>query len=376
MNKGERFVDSFDNKKSYLSIVMESCRGIYNVAMKRCDSITDKTGELEFSFLIDDNINACTWSRDKDNIWMNTGTVIELFTYIQSVFSSPDYFREIGCPKKEKAIIIKGEYSQINGEMICSDRPKCDIRRLVSEYAALIACNYIGKHEIGHLLDGHTHFLRKEYGIKNIKMIEGDLTPSASSFPQPTLEKSYFIKQGKYALLRRSLEMDADAFASSLDMDSFFTSYENFEYSPLLKTMIEPITIFKLWAFAVYSIYLLFEYNSPTKYDKDAFYLPNTARLYLSLASAIGYLEDYMHVSSELVGEIRKKFMEGVVEAESYFNDRFNEDKCFVEDIKNPKLIKNIKELNDYWEKMVYPALNKYARANLYTEHGRDLGDF
>lgn len=351
---------------SYFNILMTAGRAVYDTAVDNAINSKNNTKGLDFAYVEDESINAFVCfdsSTGYDYMRINTGAVIEIFAYFKSAFCNKNVFRSKGDISKENENVVHGKFQSSSYSILYTGEPQSDERRQLSEYASLFTLRFIFTHELGHLLNGHSHYLTSFYATKNIEM----------------MGKKFFSNLNKnvrenYALDRRTLEMDADAFAATTGMDNVIMLYKNTDKNQILfKALENPIEVFKLWAFAIHSLFLLFEGIGSTTYDKEAWYLPNEARVTLVMSSALSVLEGYIKnkvliCDYELKDKIIKEISSGIIEAENYYNFRFRTKFNFVNQaMNNPKYNPYANEVLNHWDNTLYKKLEKYSRTYLYN---------
>lgn len=304
-----------------------------------------QTKGLNFHFSNDDRINACAFIQDNfDNIVVNTGTVSALYRYFFSAFSSNEIFLNIGN--------------------VSDEDPLCNpARRTMAEYVSFFAMIYIVTHELGHLLDGHLHLINNLYGVSNIEMI---------------LKKSIFnLSQGQltdYARDRRTLEMDADAYAASASI-AILVNNLNQSSNDIRSILKDPFQIFELWTFAVHSFFMILELEVPSNFSLENFYLPNNARETLNLSAAWNTL-DFMISQKQFVcspkeyNQIKEYFYSGIAIAENFMNTHKRQNFCYKRELLTDAIHSDECDLVlKHWDSSLRPRLEKYARAKLYQSN-------
>lgn len=351
---------------SYFNILMDMGMNLYDDAINNSINLKNNTKGLDFAYIEDEGINANVWFDPKtgyDHMRINTGTITEIFSYFKSAFCNKSVFCNIGDISKENNDIVKGKFDSLSYSTFYTGEPQDTVRRQISDYASLFALRFVFAHELGHLLNGHSYYLGSLYAISNIDM----------------RGKRFFSNLNKkieenYALDRRTLEMDADAFAATCGMDNIIMLYQkNDEPGILFEALNKPIEIFKLWSFSIHSVFLLFEGISKTTYSKSEWYLPNEAREMLVMSSAICTLDSYaknkiLKCDDKLNDEIIKNLSMGIIEAERYYNLRFGTKFDFIsQTMDNPKYNLYAQEVLDYWDNDLYKKIKRYSRCHLYN---------
>ncbi|KHD16017.1 ImmA/IrrE family metallo-endopeptidase [Clostridium butyricum] len=359
-------------EKSWFNIFKQIAEGLYEQAIKAPSNtnIEYKTKGLKFNYIEDDKVNACAWIYDNyDNIQINTGTLIKIFSLFYTAFSNRDIYKNIGNSQLESNEIIKGDFDPDKIELLFSGIPKDEDRVTIANLMSLFAFRYIFAHELGHLLNGHSYLLKTLYGTEHIDMILKDV-----------LSKFSERKNEEYALDRRTLEMDADAFAATFSINNLIGLYQQQEKNGWYFDLLDnPIQIFELWAFAIHTIFMLFESSVPSNYDKLNFYLPNEARQILNLSAAESTIDGMRERGSFKCTDIEKKkiisaFTEGISKAEYFFNNTFNTKFNFIIKVSTSSEYQDYANgVGKHWNNNLRFKLKKYARCILYDPNGMEF---
>lgn len=344
------FSEGFTSK-SYFNICKQIVCGSYKEQVERYN--------ISFDFCVENEMNAWTSLLDdgSDYLVVNVGTLIELFSLTKTTFCQKDCFENIGIAKNENNTGVKGSFDEKNCNLYFTGTPKDSLRETASTYVALLAFSFIGKHELGHILNGHTAYLNKMYMNSKIGMRNEKIT-----------------RCDEYCLDRRTLEMDADAAAATASIDNVTMLYRDGfdeELSALFKKKEE---IFGLWSFAICSVFMLFESFMTTTYNKNGYYLPNKARFYMVMSSAYETAKEY--ANHDIVPELKenkatilKEVFYGIEQAEKIF---FKKGFVFswMEDLldENELYIEYSDEVLDNWDNNIGDKLEKFARTPLYRK--------
>ncbi len=247
----EEFNSGF-TEKSYFNIFKEVCGGLFK-NQKELDN-------FEFMYCDDEEINArasYNMTNDYDYLKVNTGAIIKTVAFIKTAFSQNNALCNYGNASNEKNGKYLGEHIISNNLHQIIFKTKAPIvdptRERLSDFVSFIAIRFIMAHEFGHIMNGHTRFLNDMYLNPFILMRE--------------------VKHNnneQYCLDRRTLEMDADSCASTYSIDNilvYFEKKENYDFW-YLKDMGE---VFELWGFAIASVFLMFELEDRSDYDKKSF---------------------------------------------------------------------------------------------------------
>ncbi|MEA4821586.1 MAG: hypothetical protein VB122_05085 [Erysipelotrichales bacterium] len=367
----EIFNDGFTNK-SFLNLCKLTTEAIYakGIAAESNKNKEYNTKGLDFYFINDNSINACVCIEDNlDKMYVNTGTITNIYSLFYSAFSNCYMFQEIGDAKKETQKNVDAYFDFNSKQILLTGQPKDNSRRIIAEYVSQLAIRYICAHELGHLFNGHAYLLKQLYGTPKVEMI-----------PKYDLSKISDNKIMEYALDRRTLEMDADAFAASASIVNLIGIYKeqvNFKY--ILDLLESPLQIFELWAFAVHNVFMLFELSISSEYSKESFYLPNLAREALNISAADTTLREqikrgYFSCTKNEYDNILKCFASGIQKAEKFFKsyNKTNFDFFSFASNLDKNYVEFTKEVNNHWDKSLKNRLKKYSRAILYDPNGMD----
>lgn len=331
-------------------------------------NIEYQTKGLKFSFLNNESVNAsASIMSSYDYMLLNVGTITRLFEYFFSAFSSKVMFPHIGVPHIEHGIEIKSQFDFKKKQILFTDMPKDEARKTVAEYTTLFVIRYIIAHELGHLLNGHLYLVNSLYSVSKIEMI--------------LKYKIFSLSKGNltdYALDRRTLEMDADAFAASISISNLTGIILNKnQFQNFLNSLENPLQIFELWTFAVHSIFMMFEQESSKEYSQKSFYLPNISRELLNLDAAMNALDGlrlkgYFKCNDTDYNFIKNYFYSGINIAEKFFNNFKCTNYEFINDIKNNVCAEECDKVLKNWNNRLRAKLEKYARAILYNPAGME----
>lgn len=342
-------------EKSYFNIFKQIVVMLYNN--------NDKDGKLDFKYCDDEEINAYVCYDEKtmeDVLRVNTGTVIDVFAMMKTAFAQNNILPTFSDSSKEVNPVISGFFEKSDCSIRYNGTPIDDIRHTLADYASMFALRFIFTHELGHILNGHTQYLKKAYMNPRIDMRlkeeEGDST---------------------YCLDRRTLEMDADAFAATTSIDNVIRLYYENKNDYIFSLLSKPEDVFVLWGFSVSCVFYKFESDMRTGYSKDGWYLPNEGRFIMVLSSALETIEAYAkHNVIRGLSEDREKIERfiayGMSQARIFFKNVYNNDFCWVEKWYNDKYIYFSDEVLENWNNKLYYELTPYSRAMLYLPSKRD----
>ena len=304
-------------------------------------------------FKIDDSdeINGraeCT--RRKDHIVINQGIIYQFLSYFKEV---NNYYVTLilqrVMPGEEKNRIAQ---MSMEGIIYEGNNAKLfDSKDIVSERTKLLeifVARFILLHEMGHIFNGHCEYLKQKKGLGYLAMHEETvLSPDD-------------------ALNRRTIEMDADAFAATRSFKHLLYLYANFD-SQVKCPFLKPMELFLWWAFAIRSHFLLFEdtYKDTNRFVEDMPYFPNSARWWMvfNVVMDCCNLLDTDHIDIELVKDMLKK---GSCEAENVFNEIRNTNYHISVLLENKNKFEHYwDQANNNWDKLVN-ELEIYARCPLF----------
>jgi len=363
----DTFNDGF-TELSYLNICKKITEGIYENAIHSPSNKNPnyQTKGLKFNFVNESSVNAMARiTGEYDEIFINTGTVTEIIAWIFSAFSNPAMYSFIGKTSSENNMEVLAKYDHPTKAIHLTGTPKDKTRYSVAFSTALLGIRFICMHELGHLLNGHAYLIKDLYGVDCIDMV--------------LKEKLYSIGlSNEYALDRRTMEMDADAFAISSGISNL-DGLINDNSDGFLNALFHPLQIYELWTFAVHSIFLMWERLYPTSYDSRSFYLPNLARQRLNISAAKSTIDSLMQKGYIKYDALERQsiflYMEsGVKQAEHFFNINKSTKFNYVHDFEQDKVYqKYADEVLTHWNKNLRKRLEKYSRAVLFNPNGMDF---
>lgn len=319
--------------------------------------------KLEFNFHVDNRVNACAdydKRGDYDFLKINTGTIIEIVARMKTAFAQRNILCNFGNANGEKNVIYTGKhiFKDNKHELIFSaqDTIVNPCRENLSFFAALIAIRFVFTHEVGHIVNGHTRLMYDMYMNSKIFM-----------------SKEISNNNVQYCLDRRTLEMDADAFAATSSIDNILTLF-NQNNAGLEDMQISSIEdLLELWGFSIACVFLMFELGGKTNYDLNSYYLPNDARYLLAIDAArqtlLSYIRNKVISYTVDVKIYDSAVTKGLIEAEKFFR-LFSEDLTLSESLVNnkEKFVSFSNEVNDNWNNKLRLHLTQYSRTVLFSE--------
>lgn len=349
------YFDEGFTERSYLNICKQIAVGLYK-------NITWQ--DLNFNFSDENEINA--WASldeyERDKLVINVKTVVDVFALMKTVFSQKELYIKIGNISKENNNIIVGMFNKSNKQIIYTADPQDEVRKIISDYAAIIAIRFILTHELGHIMNGHTKYLNSLYLKSKIGMC---------------LEK--VSNNTKYCLDRRTMEMDADAAAITSSFDNIAMLYKSHSTENPISLLNKKEDIFSIWSFSIAAIFMLFEKDMPSDYDENSYYLPNKARFMMAMNAAYETAKAY--VKHDIVSELETNKYDiimavriGVEECELFFKKVYNKEfgwsKIFLETDERYRCYSS--EVLENWDNKLKKELEKYSKVPLYDKYKVD----
>jgi len=357
--KYPEFSDGFSEKSDfnlYKLITQEVYKNL--LEMHHNNDNEYKTNGLRFYYRYNDTMNATARVRSGfDEIVINTGTITQMRSWIFSAFSTKGVLRYCGDSSKENNVESNASFDYENKDIIQSEPPIDESRRKFAEYTALFGIRFICMHELGHLLNGHAALFSELYGFKEIEMRQ--------------LAKDFKLNPNNgYALDRRTIEMDADAFAVTQDIVNLDGIIKN-NVAEILDLLPNPYTVYHLWAFAVQSFFLLLEKSEFSEYNDYMWYLPNVGRQRMNIGAAMTTVDMLMDARIMDVEPLKKRNIllnieAGIREAQLFFNMNKNTEFDYLEGMDDDvEYNKYFDEVLEHWDTSMKQRLSKYARSNL-----------
>lgn len=224
----------------------------------------EKYYDTAFEFLIKDDksINArsrCT--NTIDYIELNIGVVELYFEYFTKVMRNDRIkcLKSLGV-KGDDEVLATTSYEGVSfkeGKLNVFDSKIIDAQK--TDLLDIFVSRFILLHEFGHIFNGHCKFVSEKLELNAMSMYFDDQDGNYSE------EK---------ALILRTLEMDADAFAATQSIRHIFFLYKNFEEQ--VTVQIEKEDLFYWWAFAIKSHFMTCEDITSDYYYKTMTVSPQT----------------------------------------------------------------------------------------------------
>ena len=349
------FRDGFTDN-SYFSIFKNITEDIYNRRPQK-----DMSEELIFAYSEDTQINASARRDDgKDYLTVNVGTLLYVYVYMKTALSDKDVFFDIGNIELENNNNVFGKFDKDCRQLLFSNGPIDPVRSMMVNYLSMFAIKFIVGHELGHILNGHCDFIKESYAVPEIKMIS--LYNNGNEI--------------QYALNRRTLEMDADAAAMTASIDNIIELYKSLKKGDFIefgRMLPDSKYLFKLWGFAINSVFLIFEDVISTQYSRGAFYLPNRARAALAFNAGFNMIDSeiknriFVCDDSEQ-SEIKSSIGDGINYSIIYHNRKYKKEYQYFNSVTSEANYKKFtSEVLTNWDVQLRERLEKYARSPLYN---------
>jgi len=210
-------------------------------------------------------------------IGINWGDIIILGDLFCRMLSHPRVMKSIGNVAEEFLDPVFQDGVNLNGDdlqkrrwptgcpqenQIWAAMPKDLIRLHSAEICRMIALDFLCLHELAHVGYGHIAYYKDKFAIPFLLEIDSSTHP-------PDLQ-----------MTRQALELNADAFAASVSLNSFLSNRRHLlESIPELKPLMSDKVAVFLWGFAIASLFYVFE----PSFDVDS--LPSLTHLPASIRS-------------------------------------------------------------------------------------------
>lgn len=309
--------------------------------------------ELVFEICDKNEINGKAWCEGiEDHIIINKGVISRFLTYFNMV---NQYYvkRLLGkiMPEKEESefddMSIEGIIPTVGRTMTFDSK---DIVRERTALLEIFVARFVLLHEMGHLFNGHCEYLsKKEEGFKYMPMYSENIKKDC-------------------ALNRRTMEMDADAFAVTRSFFHLIYLYQNFE-EKVYCTFLEPMELFYLWSFAIRSHFLVCEdtFMDTNKFSTKMCHLPSSAR-WIMIANTFIDIAKSLNPNELNVERVQEEFMKGAIDAEKVFNTIKYTKYSFIEQLNdNEEFRYYSEEVNRNWENIV-DEVEQFSRVTLFRK--------
>lgn len=203
-------------------------------------------GRIYCGLVESNTINAFAMeSEEHEFVAILTGLIGLVFSAYNCFLADPDTLSEIGDPSKE---IARTDIADIlkSPALYAKDRfPTDGERKALGEELALFSCIFILLHEVGHVVCGHTSFLRKYSGL-----------PSYDELPALPLSQDE-------SALRLAFEWEADEYAAIAGYQVFRAIQARPESFPHLGAL----DVDRAWGICVTMVFALIGFVSGGRLD-------------------------------------------------------------------------------------------------------------
>ena len=295
-----------------------------------------------------------------DNIRISSGTIDNFYDYFYEFakYNTKNLLRIMGLQNDDDENSFEGIGYNEKGEIRSVD--SLLFEEDLTVILDIFVSRFILTHEFGHLFNGHCSYLNS---IGNGKV---QFMPI---FNYSSVEQLEYIS----ALDYRTLEYDADAFATTENLKYLIILYTQFEEKVDNSFLhIKAIDLFYWWGFAIRSMFLLMQQLlQDEKSLSERRYFPSIMRW----GSVIFIVDKLINPQSlkikfrggDTADKILQKIVDGSIYAEKYFNEKNNDTKnWYVEIQENSEYLKLINEANENWRENMVKKLMPFSRLSLY----------
>src|SRR5580692_800884 len=167
----------------------------------------EKYRRIQFGFVDDVNLNA--FATLPDVIAVNSGALAILIAMYQCILASPKILPWIGDPEKE----VTPSPISWAGFVAPAIIPNDPIRRAYALFLVVMAFDFMVRHELAHLRNGHVDLLNAEAGLSMLLEISDD-TSIISALDFQTMEMDadcYAAREGFKWFTSRQIELHASS---------------------------------------------------------------------------------------------------------------------------------------------------------------------
>lgn len=329
---------------------------IYKELYKDIDSVNRKrikNNTLVFEYYSSDDFNGHSEVKDNKDYIMLSDHFVEKYTTLFSEYNQC-ICNEVLALLYPNQNIEESENNSFEGWIYENGNRRMIDSKVIGEHRTnlmvVFAIRLIILHEMGHIFDGHLDYLNSING-KSLSLY---------MFGNNDIND---------ALLIRTMEMDADAFAATQSIRYVFYLYDNFE-KEVKCAELKKEELFYYWAVAVrlqfiYSEYLTRSVGEP-EYYKEMTHLPMNARWIQVVNIATEIVEREINNES-LCNKIKDIIINGSYEADRVFNKLYcRPDTNWIENITNTsEFSEYFDETLTYWREELINILRPYARYTL-----------
>lgn len=264
----------------------------------------------------DSNLGGKAWTGNFiDNIHINKGVIDNFFEYFYGYTKNRTEEILVSLNQDMDNMDMSYEYieNKDNGIPLIYDSKIIDYK--LAGLLTIMVSRFIITHELGHLLNGHCDYINSK-NPKKLNYI-------------PMFEDDKSINVENVSLLDfRTLEMDADSFATTDNIRNLIILYDKFEEKVDKDINIQPIDLFYWWAFSIRSNFIITQrILNDEEYKLEKKHLPSVARWRIILATAIDIVKKDLYKINYREKDNKEKIIEallsGYIFAERCYNQRF-----------------------------------------------------
>ncbi len=351
-NKEDFYVDiqkrAFDIYEQYQYLMKEILKNKTDISKYKLNFYIKETAKIG---------GKAWYEKNTDNIQIYKGIIDNFYDYFYSFtkMQSKSFLEKLHF-NYEDDNEVSFEFLKFddNGKSTIFDSKIIDNK--LAGLLTIFVSRFIITHELGHLLNGHCEFInsKDKKNIQYIPMFEKDNNQTTKAISP---------------LDFRTLEMDADAFATTDNFRNLILLYERFEEKVDRDLNIKPIDLFYWWSFAIRSNFLINQrILNDEEYNADKTHLPSVARWILILGSMLNLIDTYK--INYRVGDNKEKLLQsltnGFIYAEKCYNKCFYTNyNCIEETINSVDYRNYATATQKNWENL-RDELDKFSRLPLY----------
>ncbi|MGD2406310.1 hypothetical protein [Bacillus velezensis] len=356
-------------KENFYDDIEKRAQAIYEQYQNLMKGISKKNSnllnhQLKFYLKDDGRLGGKAWcENDIDKIEINKGVINNFFDYFYDFVEkdSEKLLRELrlDIEKINEEISYEFLFYPDSGKAKIIDNKTNELN--LASLLTVFVSRFILTHELGHLLNGHCGYLNAE-SYKSIQYIP--------MFYNDTNGRNNIISP----LDNRTLEMDADAFATTDNFRNLVLLYNKFEEKVNNNINIKPIDLFYWWSFAIRSNFLIIQrLLSDEEYRDNKTHLPSVARWSLIIGSLQANIESGIYKINYRNGDSKEKFLQAIIKggiyAEKCYNEKFFTDYNWIkETIENEEYKCSVTEIKNNW-KIISGKLSCFSKLPLYESN-------
>ena len=231
-----------------LDYVAERARGFLRTAA----AALPRMPNVHFDFIDNYEVNAFAFQHEgRYFIAVNRGTVATLVLLFDRMLADPEILPYIGNAEEEAAARpllpnIGLDFEGSVASVPTFPRPRNPVRRSTANKLAELALDFLTAHEFAHIANGHVDYMEENQGISAIEEVAGAAQVQESR---------------QSALIRQTMEMDADGTAVQLSLSSEWGKVAGYfprTVAPWSEFYSYPGIVTLHWAWAVSSLFRIF----------------------------------------------------------------------------------------------------------------------